>query len=184
MAVPNPLQFLINQLTRAIARQTAQLESDGDADLWQRELARELTRFHTAAYMAGQGEPTMDDGAQTYVRNRVKAELGFLDNFRLDIQSAEQWQAGFNARAASYAEAIKAPYWKGATQILPLPAMPAEGTQCLNHCKCQWEIVVVDEEAGDYDGYWRRGATDSCQTCIERERRWAPVRIRGGVLQL
>ncbi|MCC7208312.1 MAG: hypothetical protein IT323_13475 [Anaerolineae bacterium] len=184
MAVPAPLQFLIDQLTRAIAQRTARFEEDGDAESWQRDLEHELTRYHTSAYMAGRGSPTMNDSGARYVRGQVKAQMEFLDNFRLDIQNAREWRAGFNRRAASYAEAIKKPYWKGATEILPLPAMPAEGTQCLNNCKCAWEIDVIDEEAGDYDAYWQRGATDSCQTCIEREMRWRPVRIRGGVLQL
>ena len=64
---------------------------------------------------------------------------------------------------------------------LPVPAMPGEGTICKTKCKCSWDIVPIDEKAGDYDAYWRRG--DSCSTCLAREQEWNPIRIRGLELQ-
>lgn len=185
MAIPQPLSRLINLLKREIEALTSDVAGDQITPIyWQREMEAALTRYHQAAYMAGSGAPTMNDTARKFVSATVKAQLDFLNGFVIDIQGEREWQKGWNARAAMYADAIKTPYWKGATNVLPLPAMPADGTQCLSNCKCSWEIAVVDEAAGDYDAYWRRGADDSCQTCLEREARWSPVQIRGGVLQL
>jgi hypothetical protein len=185
VAIPKPLQSLINRLRLDIERLTAQLEGDQITPImWQRDMERALARYHTASYMAGQGAPTMNDADRENLAKIVQAQVDWLKGFTLEIQDQREWQAGWNARAASYAGAIKQPYWKGQTRMLPLPAMPAEGTQCHNNCKCAWEINAIDAEAGDYDCYWRRAADDSCQTCLERESRWSPLRIRGGVLQL
>jgi len=126
----------------------------------------------------------MDDQARATVAKQVQKQLDFLDNFALEIQKTDEFEAGWDARAAMYAESIKAPYWSGRTKLLPLPALPGDGTtQCKTHCHCLWSIDTLDEDAGDYDARWIRGVSDSCQTCVQRAQDWAPLRIRGGVLQ-
>lgn len=186
MAIPRPLQRLINQLKAEIEAMTRDLEGDQITPIhWQREMERALARYHQAAVMAGNGRPTMNDAQREFVRETVKAQLDWLNKFTVQIQDEREWQRGWNARAAMYAGSIVTPYWKGRTKVLPLPAMPAEGTQCLSRCRCSWEIVEVDADTGDYDCYWRvNPRAESCQTCLERAARWSPVQIRGGVLQL
>lgn len=151
-------------------------------DQWYTLTARLLAKYAQAALMLGLDTDTLTPEHIRVSWELMSGQLEYLDNFKMQIQNAPEFQAGWESRAASYAKAIKVPYWKGRTQMLPLPAMPAEGTQCMNNCGCYWEINAIDAGAGDYDCYWRRGKDDSCQTCIEREKQWNPLLIRGGVL--
>jgi hypothetical protein len=179
------LPWLIRRLTYLIGTATDALEAaypDGVSD-WQQELARQLARYSAASYMAGAGVDTLTGAGLAAVQHDLAVQLRFLGKFELVVQSGKRWENGWNARAAMYAQSIKTPYWRGRTKLLPLPAMPAEGTQCLTHCGCFWEVDTLDGD-GNYDAYWRRGKDDSCQTCIQREGDWSPVKIRAGVLQL
>jgi hypothetical protein len=180
-----PLPYLIRRLTLLIQQATGALEQDpAQVAAWQQELSRQLARYHTAAFMAGAGVDTLSAAATAAIAKDVAVQLRFLGQFALSIQSGKRWENGWNARAASYANSIKVPYWRGKVKMLPLPAMPAQGTQCFGNCGCAWEVQTVDEDKGDYDAWWRRSKDDSCQTCIQRERDWSPVHIREGVLQL
>lgn len=188
MTDPTPqrssLAWLIQRLSALIAAATDTLEGDmSQVAAWQEELSRQLARYHAASYLAGSGDATLAGPAKAAVVRDLRTQLSFLGKFALEIQAADVWQAGWNARAAMYARSIKTPFERGRTRMLPLPAMPAEGTTCLTNCGCFWEI---DELAGDgnADAYWRRGKDDSCQVCVQREADWSPVRIREGVLQL
>lgn len=183
-AYPAALERLIERLQSAIEEDTTALAlGQIEPGTWQEEVARLIERYTAAAWKAGQQGAALTKPDIAAVKGLVSTQVEFLNNFTIEIQNADEWQAGWEARAQMYAESIKAPYWRGATKMLPLPAMPTEGTQCLTRCKCIWDVVTVDEEAEDYDAYWRRGAGDSCQTCKERAAQWSPLQIRGGVLQ-
>lgn len=185
MPEPRPLAWLIQRLTRLIATATDALEAsypDGVA-AWEQELSRQLARYHAAAMLAGSDADALTPAMRTAVTRDLATQIAFLQQFGVVVRSGAQWERGYQARAAMYAQSIKVPYWQGATKLLPLPAMPAEGTQCLTNCKCAWDVQQLDGD-GNADAYWRRGADDSCQTCRQREQEWAPVRIREGVLQL
>lgn len=186
MPETGPLDWLMQRLTRLIQTATDALERQypSGVDAWEQEVSRQLARYHAAAMLAGADAATLTEAMHTVITRTLAVQLAFLKQFGIAIRDGAAWERSWNARAAMYAQSIKVPYWQGRTKMLPLPAMPAEGTQCLTHCKCAWEVSPVDEEAGDYDAYWRRGADDSCQTCRQRELEWAPVRIRGGVLQI
>ena len=149
---------------------------------WQDEMEVLITRFHTASFMVGNGTTDIDEAGRDTIQAFIDFQIGFLASFSLTLLSALQWKEGWQARAQSYAKAIKVSYWNGRTSGLPLPSMPAEGTICLSNCGCQWRIVTLDAENGDYDAFWVRHKDDSCQTCLEREEQWNPVQIRGGVL--
>ena len=183
--MPSALAWLLDRLTRLIATATQALEQsypDG-VQAWQDEIARQLARYHAAALMAGSGADTLTPAAKVKITQDLATQLHFLTRFGVTIQDGKRWENGYNARAESYANSIKIPYNRGVTKMLPLPAMPAQGTQCMGNCGCSWEI---DELAGDgnADAYWRRSKDDSCQTCVQREQDWSPVQIRSGVLQL
>lgn len=180
-----PLAWLLERLVRLIRAATDALETsypDG-VQAWQDEISRQLARYHAAALMAGANASTLTPAARVKVTSDLAAQLRWLAKFGVEVQSGAQWQAGWNSRAASYATSIKIPYWRGAVKMLPLPAMPAEGTNCYGNCGCLWEIDELEGD-GNADAYWRRAKDDSCGTCIQRERDWSPVRIRDGVLQV
>jgi len=183
--MPSALAFLLARLVKLIGAATDALEQsypDGVA-AWQQEIARQLARYSAASLMAGAGVDTLSNEARVKVTADLAYQLKFLEKFGIEIQDGETWQNGWNSRAASYANSIKVPYWRGAVKMLPLPAMPAEGTNCYGNCGCAWEIDELDGD-GNADAYWRRAKDDSCGTCIQRERDWSPVKIRGGVLQV
>lgn len=183
-AQPKALERLITKLTSDIQATTNDL-ADGttEVDVWRDEMAQALTKFHGAAYLAGARQTTLDELARKRIAGDVRVQLQYLDKFALEIQDAETFEAGWQARAESYALSIKQPYWEGRTKMLPLPAMPGQGTDCHGNCRCLWSIDTLDSEAGDYDCYWIRGAKDSCATCIERADQWSPLQVRSGVLQ-
>jgi hypothetical protein len=184
--MPSSLDWLLNRLTRLIAAATDALEAsypDG-VQAWQAEIARQLARYHAAAMLAGAGVDTLTKPMTAAVTQDIATQLGFLSKFGVEIQDGQQWERGYNARAEMYAGAIKAPFYQAFTGMLPLPAMPGDGTsQCLTRCGCQWEIDALAGE-GNADAYWRRAKDDGCATCMQREADWSPVQIRDGVLQL
>ncbi len=181
------LEWLLSRLTRLIGAATDALERSypNGVAAWEQEIGRQLARYHGAAMLAGANVASLTPAMRTAVTRLLATQLKFLEKFGISIQSGKQWERGWNARAAMYAQSIKAPYWQGKVKMLPLPAMPGDGsTQCLTHCLCYWEIDQLDGD-GNYDCYWRMGATEEhCQTCPQRAAEWAPLRIRDGVVQI
>ena len=181
--LPLPLGDLTEMFTEDIRALTAQLQAGTITQAaWEIEFEYALVRYQLAGAMAGAGTPDLPGEMITKVSDLVAEQFQFLKDFSIEMAaSPEEWEAGWNSRAESYAGAIKQPYWTGETKMLPLPAMPGDGTsQCIGNCKCAWSVDVVDEEAGDYDCTWIYGETeDHCQTCQVRAREWAPLRIRG-----
>lgn len=175
---------LLGLMLVAIGNLTAALEQgELTVPAWREQLAQELVRGHTAALMLGQGARALTDQGRQALRTEVAKQLRFLGNFAIEIQGASAWKKGWNARALLYAESIGASYWRGKTRFLPLPAMPRDGTtQCKTRCGCSWQIAQLAGR-GNYDCTWQVGPREHCQTCIERARLWAPLRIRGGELQ-
>ncbi len=160
------------------------LESGASSvELWQKRFSAALAQYHTAEYLVGQRNRALTDPGRRYLKQTVEAQIGFLNNFATEIQDAAAFQKGWDARAAMYAQGIGQSYWKGATKMLPLPAMPRDGTsQCLTNCTCSWEITELDGD-GNYDCYWKLGATERhCQTCPQRAQDWSPLQIRDGRL--
>jgi len=142
-----------------------------------------LSRYHLAAYMVGAGQDVVSDKAREKILEGVANQLAFLQGFITEIEDNDTFEMGWQARARMYGESIKEPYWNGRVKLLPLPSMPGDGTtNCKTNCGCSWEVKAVNADKGDYDARWRRGLKDSCQTCIERENTWNPIRIRNGVL--
>lgn len=183
---PQPaLDRLIRRLSLLIGTATTALEQDmSQADEWYNEIVRQLTRYHTAAYLAGASTQELTKAARRVVNADVQTQLKFLAKFKVEVQGADAWQAGWNARAEMYARSIQTPYWRGVTKLLPLPAMPGDGTTaCLSNCRCAWDVQELDGE-NNYDCYWIYGATERhCQGCKQRAAEWAPLQIRAGEVQ-
>lgn len=180
----HPAQPIID----AIAADVDELMSDLEAEeitaaVWQDRMAATLARGHLAAYMAGQESSEITAASRKRLLKDVSVQLGFLDNFTVEIQAAAEFQKGWNARAAMYAEQTGASYFQGKFRMWPLPDVPRSGgTQCLSRCNCRWEI---EELAGDGNAraYWKLGPGESCQGCVERSEQWNPIVFKDGVLQ-
>ncbi len=178
------LERLVRRLRELLLTETDALVA-GRTTLkaWEQANRDMLASHHLAAYLLGSDTATLTLSARKVVAASLAAQFSYLGRFRLAIQDAPAWQAGWQARAASYAQSIKIPYWRGATKLLPLPAMPGDGTsQCLGFCTCAWDIETLSDAQQDYDCSWKLGASEHCQTCRVRAWRWAPLRIRGGKL--
>ena len=159
------------------------------SEAWYTEMRRLLARYHIQAMQIGTGLQQLPEGAIDLLQKSLDFQDEYLDNFRMVIQATPDFNPAWVARALMYVGSIKVPYWEGRIyqevgRFLPLPAMPAQGTQCMNNCGCTWEVRTLDADNGDYDAFWRRNLDDSCQTCIERESMWNPVQIRGGMLKI
>lgn len=181
--LPRALRWLIGSLVDALGSLFGDTQAGRlTVSQWYSLAQEKIAEYHLASFMAGNQSEIVPDKAWNGLVDQVNAQLEYLTGFKAEIQAAPEFAAGWQARAESYAGAIKQPYWSGKTKVLPLPAMPAQGTQCGNNCKCLWRVETVDEAKGDYDAFWERHADDSCQTCLEREAQWSPVQIRDGVL--
>lgn len=183
--LPRPLRWLLRELRRRLGDLFDELTASHLTPTeWRNQVKRVLAEHHLAALMAGLGSEVVPGKAWGDLVDRINVQIEFLNNFKIEIQDDAEFRPGWEARAASYAESIKVPYWRGRTKILPLPAMPGEGSQCLQGCNCQWDVKPLDAENGDYDCFWKLEAgSDHCQTCLERASQWKPLRIRGGILQ-
>lgn len=182
---PDDLGWLIESEQAEIAAATDQFQA-GLISLakWQARMEEILAQYETAGFMVGQVSTDIAPGAVDLVVDQLLSQLSFLAGFADDIDSSgDGSSADIPARARSYSGATAAAYWSGATQDLPLPALPGDGTtQCLSNCKCAWRIETLDTQAGNFDAYWERHVSDSCQTCVEREKQWNPLQIRDWVL--
>jgi len=185
-ALRNVLRPAVNTVNALSARVQA---GEISPEQWHASMERIVERAFRRAMVAGAdvGSIDMDTMAPVYER-MVGVQTEFLNNFLDDVLAADEWLPAFTPRARMYATAATQAYWHGniiqqAGKVLPLPAYPTEGSQCLSNCKCEWRIDTVDEADGDYDAYWVVNSSETCQTCIERGQQWYPLRIRDGVLE-
>lgn len=183
--LPRPLSWLLRELKRRLAGLFDDLRAGHLTPTeWRNQVKKVLAEHHLAAIMAGLGTEVIPAKAWGGLVDNINFQVEFLNNFKIEIQDDAEFRPGWEQRAASYAESIKVPYWTGRTKVLPLPAMPGEGSQCLQGCNCQWDVKPVNAQNGDYDCYWRlEPGSDHCQTCLERAAQWKPLRIRDGILQ-
>lgn len=177
------LQSQISALSqRMMALSDAGELTDEDIAQWQDQLSDLLAAYHNAAAIVGNEGKPLTPSQQQSINDTIQTQLDYLANFAGELASGQAFGARDRARADMYAGALRQAFSQMATGGLPLPAYPGEGTICHTNCKCSWDIVPLDGEE-NYDCYWRRSATDSCGTCIAREREWSPLQIRDGVLQ-
>lgn len=172
-------RLIVRMLTRISGAMDALEAGRLTPAAWAEQFARHLATGHVEALRAGGVRPESAAGRRVLERT-VATQLHFLAGFRAVVEDAPAFQAGWKARAALYAQSVGAPYWAGRTRLLPLPALPKDGsTICKTNCGCAWDIQQLDGE-GNYDCYWKRGKNDSCGTCLAREQAWSPLQIRNG----
>ena len=178
------LDRLIAELRDQIDVHTARLRDGAlDATGWQRLVARDLVEHHVAAYLADKpGAAVLRSADKRILADVIGTQVDYLNAFADVLEASDEWSPKYDARARSYAGALRESHSRGQTLGLPLPFHPTVGTACQVNCKCRWTITVLDTEAGDVDAIWDQAADDSCATCVERAAA-NPYRIRGGTLQ-
>jgi hypothetical protein len=179
-----PLELLIETIAGEVEDLMTDLEAaDVTVAAWRNRMAATLAKGHLAAYMTGQESSEIAAASMKKLLKDVGVQLRFLDNFTVEIQDAAEFQRGWNARAAMYADAVGMSFYHGQFRMWPLPAVPRDGsTTCLSRCSCSWSIDELEGE-GNADATWMLGPSDHCQQCVERAAQWAPLRIRNGELQ-
>jgi hypothetical protein len=151
---------------------------------WRSEMAAMLSRYAQAARMLGADLLSLAPADITELSSWLDEQLKYLDGFETVIKTAEDYNTAWLPRAEMYGASTYTQYWEGKVGDLPLPAMPAQGTNCKSGCKCGWDIQWISRENGDADAYWRLDqSAQHCQTCLTRSEMWNPVRVRNGDLQ-
>lgn len=179
------IEETIAALADEIAAVTRQLERGvTSVNGWQRSMMDLLRRYAEALFPASAGgiTPAIREAVESYLR----IQGDFLDSFASELAARGYQGARDLARAVLYANSLYQPASLAdvitqAGRVLPLPALPGEGSQCGGNCRCRWEIEAL--EGGDYDAYWRlEPGAKHCQTCIERALLWDPLQIRDGMV--
>lgn len=170
-----PDQFMRQEIedlfTRHMAYITDQL-STGQITLqdWQITMREDIRRAHALQMIAGAGGDAAKVAPDDWLRlgSTIRTQDRYLQDFARQILAGEVDPASVGSRAALYAKSAAAEYSKQATKDVDLPAYPGDGsTACLGNCGCEW----ADNGDGSYS--WKRGKTDSCDDCIQRESDWA-----------
>lgn len=184
--LPKELQDFQESWIVGVDELSAQLAAgDITIDEWSAAMGQALPQMMTEGQELGKGSSLTP--SETAASNQLAAQqLVWLENFANDIR-ANGWLPAYTARAQQYVSSSTQAYARGdvikqAGKMIPLPAMPGEGTICHSNCGCNWDIVVIDADKGDFDGYWQLNKTDNCQTCAQRARDWSPVEIRNNTL--
>lgn len=132
------------------------------ADDFQQAMAQDLLVFHTAAYLAGQDADTLDAAGRAVVVATMKGQLDYLNPFVDKIAAGNMSDAQIEAQALSYAGAVNASWWAGATDGEDIGIYPGDGgTECLGNCRC--ELEQRD------DGWHWVAENNCCAGCSERE---------------
>jgi hypothetical protein len=182
--LPPALQRLLDRLYPRVDMLSDDLETGTlEPTAWRDRMAAVLAQGHTAAYMTGQGSSDLAAADQRRLMQDLQTQLGFLDNFTVEIQAAPDFQKGWNARARMYADATGMSFWHGRFRMWALPAVPRDGSStCGPRCSCQWQIEELEGE-GNALATWKLGPADHCQICVERSQQWNPLVFKNGELQ-
>ena len=141
-----------------------------------REVIKGTTLDCYALAKGGRGHMTQADYGR--VGAMVKVQYAALQGLEQRLKDGKLSQAQLAYQLKLYVNATKAAFERGkvASYGVPdLPAMPGDGTsECRVNCKCSWKIVETDTE---WQCTWQRSAAESCPTCVQRARLWAPLRV-------
>lgn len=147
-------------------------------------LKQELKSSYIQQGILGRGgRDAMDFSDWGSIGNMLKPEYRLIDDFTRVLEDLSD--ADIRRRSRQYFGATRQAYeaMNAKAHGVRLPAYPADGsTLCVNGCKCNWRIEKL-MGAGNLDCYWDIDLqADNCATCIDRNRHWAPIRVRNGIL--
>ena len=136
---------------------------------WARQMARTIGDGHRDAYRLGTGTKDMSPEARAFLAQTIAAQVKYLTGFTQDLRREDMSAALMKARAALYAGALKATYYRARFWAWDLPFVPTEGSECMVNCTCTIDVT----EAGDGTGLmaWTLGShahAETCPTCLDR----------------
>lgn len=141
-----------------------------------------LRRAYTVQYMLGRGgRGQMGQRDFGILGSLLKKQYKFLANFAGEVAngrySANQ-VASVATRQQLYSMSSNQAYERGKAEawgLVDLPAMPGDGSsECMSNDQCSWEFEETEEEVL---AYWRLGVAEHCPTCLDRAKKWAPLRF-------
>ena len=141
---------------------------------FRRALRDEIEALHGVEFMFGRGgRKAMTFEDRQLLSAMIAREWQYADNFVIEASAGTLTARQIEARAALYAsaghKAAEAGRMAGYVGFR-LPVMPGQGTICRSNCKCTWSVTETDD---GWRARWVRHASDSCQTCLDRESRYA-----------
>lgn len=180
----NEIALLILQLSARLEGITQSLR-DGDltVDEWEADFLRLLAQYLALSMMEGLDTDELTTTQENVISAILRDQTQYLYHFGQEIK-ATGWQDKYLSRASLYAEAIREPYWKGATECLNLPIVPSSPLlDCGQFCKCFLEIRWIDKPNCSADIYWHTTSEEISPDCQKLAATWRPLRVRNGVMQ-
>ena len=150
-----------------------------DSLTYERQVKEIIKQTYIDNYVMGKGgRLSMTQADWGSVGGMIKEQYGYLNPFLAQIERGELSQAQINARLKMYINSASEAFWRGFASDIPidLPAYPGDGSsRCLVNCQCTWDIQPVEN---GYNCYWRLGAAEHCEDCLQRASEWNPYKIR------
>jgi hypothetical protein len=177
--MPNVPDQLVTATTGPIAGAVRALLSGGDADAFERDMQRTLTRLHTAAYLRGLAERSAGGKVREWLSKLVGARaLSKADREVLKAGLAKQFEylrgfvdalpgmsdAQIATRAALYAASVRQVYLAARWGDWDIDSTLLPGNQkCQSACRCMISI----RDNGDGTGVLIRelGGSNHCDQC-------------------
>lgn len=157
---------------------------------WEEQMKLELRGLHSSAAAIAKGgwdQMTFADWGR--LGPIARAQYRWLHNFAEHIAENRDVisLAYVRARAHLYGEAAgySANVIQAGTVIEGLlPWLPRDGsTECLNGCKCRWELDIIRKE-NDFNivrAVWRLGEAEHCEDCVPRNGHIETIRVHNSV---
>lgn len=166
------------------AQEAASMLADSLLNLpdWEQVMRDELKGEYIRQYILGKGgleQMTQADWGS--IGGMLGDQYRYLDGFAQQIADGTLTEAQIAARSEMYFASSTEAYERAHARAMgapELPAYPGDGTsECMTNCRCAWDLNEV--EPGVWECTWQiDAAAESCGTCIERSRDWAPLVIR------
>lgn len=155
---------------------------------WMLKAREQMRGFWLGAFESGRGgKNTMTRSDWGQLGAMLKDQYKYLNNFAEEIRKGELSTEGklrlgqIRTRLQMYFNGSNKAFNRGAGNAFGVPRdkLPGEpgnsGAPCLTNCGCRWDFEE-DEEA--YYCFWRLGATEHCEVCVQHSQEWNPFIIR------
>jgi len=144
---------------------------------WEETMRAELKRFTRIAASVGAGSPEKLTRRQAgTIGAHLKGQYKWLHDFSQAIYEKRDTisLAAIRARARLYVHSLPkiATRLQAGTLKAQFPYLPGDGsTQCLNQCRCTWELskVAEAENVASYSATWTLHPAEHCPDCVGRD---------------
>lgn len=143
--------------------------------LWEREMQEVLRNAHISDYLLARGgRHSLTAADRAIIGAQLDAQYRHLRGFTRTLIEGKLSEEAAKARARMYPRSGNTSFNMGRESAwsLNLPGHPGQGTDCLSNCRCVWQITTRGNKT---IASWRTSSGDSCDTCVDRGRRWAEL---------